>query len=91
MILSVLSALAEPTRLAAPQILHDGDKHCVCDLMRRLGVTQGRMSRHMRVLKQAGLLVDRRDAQWVRYRIKPDLAPHLRRLLDAAWGEGVIA
>jgi ArsR family transcriptional regulator len=91
MILSVLSALAEPTRLAAPQILHDCDKHCVCDLMRRLGVTQGRMSRHMRVLKQAGLLVDRRDAQWVRYRIKPDLAPHLRRLLDAAWVEGVIA
>lgn len=66
MILSVLSALAEPTRLAAPQILHDGDKHCVCDLMRRLGVTQGRMSRHMRVLKQAGPLIDRRDAQWVR-------------------------
>lgn len=90
MILSVLSALAEPTRLAAPQILHDGDKHCVCDLMRRLGVTQGRMSRHMRVLKQAGPLIDRRDAQ-MRYRIKPDLAPHLRRLLDAAWVEGVIA
>ena len=84
MILPVLSALAEPTRLAAMRILHDGDEHCVCDLMRRLDATQSRMSRHMQVLKQAGLVVDRRDAQWVRYRIRPDLPPHLRVLLKAA-------
>ena len=49
MILPVLSALAEPTRLAAMRILHDGDEHCVCDLMRRLDATQSRMSRHMQV------------------------------------------
>ena len=84
MILPVLSALAEPTRLAAMRILHDGDEHCVCDLMRRVDATQSRMSRHMQVLKQAGLVVDRRDAQWVRYRIRPDLQPHLRTLLAAA-------
>ena len=84
MILPVLSALAEPTRLAAMRILHDGDEHCVCDLMRRLDATQSRMSRHMQVLKQAGLVVDRRDAQWVRYRIRPDLPQHLRALLAAA-------
>ena len=84
MILTVLSALAEPTRLASMRMLRDGDEHCVCDLMRCLEVSQSRMSRHMKVLKQAGLVVDRRDAQWVRYRIKPDLPPHLRALLDAA-------
>ncbi len=84
MILAVLSALAEPTRLASMQMLRDGDERCVCDLMRRLEVTQSRMSRHMQVLKHAGLVVDRRDAQWGRYRIKPDLPPHLRALLDAA-------
>lgn len=91
MILSVSSALVELTRLAAMQILHDGDEHCVCDLMRRLGATQSRMSRHMQVLKQAGRLVDRRDAQWVRYRNRPDLPPHLRSLLDAALVEEVMA
>jgi ArsR family transcriptional regulator len=42
------------------------------------------MSRHMQVLKQAGLVVDRRDAQWVRYRIKPDLSPTLVRLIEVA-------
>ena len=84
MMLPILSALAEPTRLAAMQILHDGNEHCVCDLMRHLGATQSRMSRHMQVLKQAALVVDRRDAQWVRYRIRPDLPPQVQRLLAAA-------
>lgn len=84
MILAVLSALAEPTRLEALRLLADGSEHCVCELMRKLGATQSRMSRHMQVLKQAGLVRDRRDAQWVRYRINPDLAPSLARLVEAA-------
>ncbi|WP_299365119.1 metalloregulator ArsR/SmtB family transcription factor [uncultured Paracoccus sp.] len=84
MILAVLSALAEPTRLEAMRLLADGSEHCVCELMRELGATQSRMSRHMQVLKHAGLVVDRRDAQWVRYRLNPDLSPPLARLVDAA-------
>ncbi|OWJ80909.1 MULTISPECIES: ArsR/SmtB family transcription factor [Paracoccaceae] len=84
MILAVLSALAEPTRLEAMRLLADGSEHCVCELMRKLGATQSRMSRHMLVLKQAGLVLDRRDAQWVRYRINPDLPLSLARLVDAA-------
>jgi ArsR family transcriptional regulator, arsenate/arsenite/antimonite-responsive transcriptional repressor len=79
----VLSALAEPTRLGAVQILADGGEHCVCELMRELRASQSRMSRHMQMLKQAGLVTDRRDAQWVRYRLKPDLAPEIRDILQA--------
>lgn len=84
MIVVALSALAEPTRLEAMRLLADGSEHCVCELMRKLGASQSRMSRHMRVLKQAGLVVDRRDAQWVRYRINPELPPPLARLVEAA-------
>ena len=90
-ILEALAALAEPTRLEAMRLLADGSEHCVCDLMRTLGATQSRMSRHMQVLKQAGLVVDRRDAQRVRYRIRTDLPPHLRSLLAAALVEEVMA
>jgi len=81
--LAVLSALSEPTRLAAIRILADGGEHCVCELMKRLDATQSRMSRHMQTLKQAGLVTDRRDAQWVRYRLNPTLAAELRAILDA--------
>lgn len=80
----ILSALAEPTRLATMRLLWDGQEHCVCELMQRLGATQSRMSRHMATLKQAGLVVDRRDAQWVRYRRAPHLPQAVAALVDAA-------
>jgi ArsR family transcriptional regulator len=83
MISSLLTALSEPTRLAAIRIVWDGGEHCVCELMARLDATQSRMSRHMACLKAAGLVVDRRDAQWVRYRRNPDLAPEQEAIVEA--------
>ena len=83
MTIAVLSALAESTRLGAMTIMADGREHCVCDLMKRLDATQSRMSRHMRTLKLAGLVVDRRDAQWVRFRLNPDMPAPTRAILDA--------
>ncbi|WP_050525847.1 ArsR/SmtB family transcription factor [Pseudorhodobacter aquimaris] len=84
MIISILSALAEPTRLNAIRLLADGDKHCVCELMKLLRATQSRMSRHMQVLKKAGLGTDRRDAQWVRYRLNPDMPHNVAKLIEMA-------
>ena len=81
--LTLLSALAEPTRLAAVRLLWDGREHCVCELVRVLGVTQSRMSRHMAALKQAGVVVDRRDAQWGRYPRNPQLPAEQAAIIDA--------
>lgn len=80
----ILSALADPTRLGAVRLLWDGEEHCVCELMRKLGASQSRMSRHMAALKVAGLVIDRRDAQWVRYRRNPTLDPAVAAVVDAA-------
>ena len=82
--ITILSALAEPTRLEALRMVWDGREHCVCELMRELGASQSRMSRHMAALKAAGLVVDRRDAQWVRYRRAPNLLQAVVALVDAA-------
>lgn len=81
--IALLSALAQSTRLCAVQILADGQEHCVCQLMARLDATQSRMSRYMQTLKHAGLVTDRRDAQWVRYRLNPNVAPATRAILEA--------
>ncbi|MBR9652582.1 ArsR/SmtB family transcription factor [Thalassovita aquimarina] len=83
MILTVLNALSEPTRLNAMHVLADHGEHCVCELMERCSATQSRMSRHMGVLKSAGLVIDRRDAQWVRYRINPDLPADVAAAVEA--------
>jgi len=82
-ILDTLSALAEPTRLAAMRLFWDGGAHCVCELMRRLDATQSRVSRHMQVLSRAGLIEGERDGPWVRYRLSPDLDPARRQVLAA--------
>ena len=81
---AIFSALAEPVRLEALRLVWDGREHCVCELMRELGASQSRMSRHMAALKTAGLVVDRRDAQWVRYRRSPNLPREVVALVDAA-------
>ncbi|HBZ45221.1 MAG TPA: transcriptional regulator [Maritimibacter sp.] len=78
-----LVALSDPLRLHAVHILWDGGEHCVCELMARTGASQSRMSRHMQTLKTAGIVLDRRDAQWVRYRRNPDLLPELETIVEA--------
>ncbi|MFA8444097.1 ArsR/SmtB family transcription factor [Yoonia sp.] len=81
----VLTAISDPTRRAALALVWDGGEHCVCELMARLNASQSRMSRHMKVLREAGLVLDRRDAQWVRYRRNPQLAPALVAIVDAVF------
>jgi ArsR family transcriptional regulator, arsenate/arsenite/antimonite-responsive transcriptional repressor len=79
----ILTAICDPTRRAALALLWDGGEHCVCELMARLDASQSRMSRHMKILSQAGLVVARRDAQWVRYRQNADLAPEFVAVIEA--------
>ena len=81
---TIFTALSEPVRLEALRLIWDGNEHCVCELMKVLGASQSRMSRHMATLKLAGLVTDRRDAQWVRYRRTPDLPDTVVALVDAA-------
>lgn len=81
--LATLRALSDPTRLGALCLLWDGRERCVCELMETLGATQSRMSRHLAMLKRAGLVLDRRDAQWVRFRRNPDLPAPLVAIVDA--------
>ena len=78
-----LTAIADPIRRAALHILWDDSEHCVCELMAKLDATQSRMSRHMKALKLVGIVVDRRDAQWVRYRRNPALPGELTAIIDA--------
>ena len=79
----ILTALCDPTRRAAIAVLWDGGEHCVCELIAVLDASQSRMSRHMKLLREAGLVLDRRDAQWVRYRRNPDLSPKIVAVIDA--------
>jgi ArsR family transcriptional regulator len=64
-------ALSDATRLAALDMLRGGEK-CVCDLQDQLDVAQSRLSFHLKVLKDAGLVDDRKEGRWSYYSIVPD-------------------
>jgi ArsR family transcriptional regulator len=61
-------ALSDDTRLAILARLRRGER-CVCELTDLLDTAQPRLSFHLKVLKDAGILLDRRDGRWVHYRI----------------------
>jgi DNA-binding transcriptional ArsR family regulator len=69
--LTAFQALAEPRRIAILELLRDGERP-VGDLVGALGVSQPVVSKHLRVLKDAGLVEARVDAQRRLYRIRPE-------------------
>jgi ArsR family transcriptional regulator len=62
-------ALADETRLQILWLLMGEDELCVCDIMRTLGITQSKASRHLRYLFNVGLVGDRRVGVWMNYRL----------------------
>ena len=76
-------ALSDETRLAIITLLTHGER-CVCELTDTLNAAQSRLSFHLRALKDAGLVTDRREGRWVYYALN-------RAALDAiaAFAQGV--
>ena len=68
---SIFHALSDETRLAVLDMLGYGER-CVCDLQSALDVAQSRLSFHLKVLKEAGLVTDRKDGRWSYYTLVPD-------------------
>ncbi|WP_373290752.1 metalloregulator ArsR/SmtB family transcription factor [Shewanella gelidii] len=66
-------SLSDETRLKCVLLIMQHEELCVCELMAALNDIQPKISRHLAKLRQNGLLVDRRQGQWVYYRINPEL------------------
>ena len=64
-------ALSDETRLAVLELLRGGER-CVCELQDALGAAQSRLSFHLKVLREAGLVTDRREGRWAYYALAPD-------------------
>ncbi|SHL07373.1 transcriptional regulator, ArsR family [Halomonas caseinilytica] len=87
--LRVFKCLADETRLMLTLLIRQEGELCVCELTHALDESQPKVSRHLAQLRQCGLLVDRRDGQWVYYGIAPDLPDWTSAILMAG-AEGEI-
>lgn len=70
-LLNVLKALSDETRLRIISLLYEKEL-CVCDVMEALQISQTKASRHLTYLKNAGMVTDRKQAQWVYYSLVRD-------------------
>lgn len=69
--MDVLKGLSDETRLRILNLLYEKEL-CVCDIMEALQISQAKASRHLIYLKNAGLVRDRKYAQWVYYSMSKD-------------------
>lgn len=77
---ALFHALSDETRLEILELLRDGER-CVCELQAELDAAQSRLSFHLRVLREAGLVNDRREGRWMYYALATSAFAEARALL----------
>src|SRR5467141_1603710 len=75
-------ALSDETRLEIVELLSHGER-CVCELMEALDAAQSRLSFHLKTLKDAGVVTDRREGRWVYYTLKRETLDEIEELVGA--------
>lgn len=86
-VLTIFKALADENRLRALLALHEGEL-CVCQIVEFLGLAPSTVSKHMAILKQAGLVASRKSGRWVYYQYPQEPLPEeVRQTLD--WINGI--
>ncbi|MDI6807919.1 MAG: metalloregulator ArsR/SmtB family transcription factor [Candidatus Eisenbacteria bacterium] len=80
--ISAFKALSDPSRARIFEVLLEGEKN-VTEIIRAIGLSQPRVSRHLRILKEAGLVRPRRSGKWVSYQVGGGGVRLLRMGLEA--------
>ena len=79
---TLFTALSNNIRLRCLILMqHDGEL-CVCELIHALNLSQPMISRHLALLRDSGLVTDRREGQWVYYSIKKELADWAKDIIN---------
>lgn len=79
--LTVFKCLADETRARMTLLVAAEGELCVCELTAALEQSQPKISRHLAQLRSSGLLADRRQGQWVYYRLHPQLPDWVHDML----------
>jgi ArsR family transcriptional regulator, arsenate/arsenite/antimonite-responsive transcriptional repressor len=79
--IELFHAFSDETRLEIIELLGKGER-CVCELTDTLDAAQSRLSFHLRVLKDAGVVRDRKDGRWVYYELDPEVFEEMEALVS---------
>jgi DNA-binding transcriptional ArsR family regulator len=79
--LNITKALSDETRVRAIMMLSGGEL-CVCQIIDMLGLAPSTVSKHMSILRQAGLVETRKEGRWIYYRLADRKNRPVREILD---------
>lgn len=77
--------LSDSTRLRCLMLMQAEGELCVCELTHALNLSQPKISRHLAHLREAGVLVARRNGTWMYYRINPDMQAWALEILQTTF------
>ncbi|HEN3630608.1 TPA: As(III)-sensing metalloregulatory transcriptional repressor ArsR [Yersinia enterocolitica] len=83
--LQLFKNLSDETRLGIVLLLKEVGELCVCDLCTALDESQPKISRHLAMLRESGLLLDRKQGKWVHYRLSPHMPSWAAQVIEQAW------
>lgn len=81
----VMKALSDPTRVSILKMLEDKEL-CVCEIQASVGLAQPTVTRHLKVLEDAGLVSRKRQGQWVNFSLDGSASPHAAAMLELLGG-----
>lgn len=79
---SLLKIVGDKTRLTILGYLKEKEL-CVCDLVNLLEMSQPGISQHLKKLRIAGIILERREGTWAYFRLNPELKPYLAQIIAA--------
>ncbi len=84
-VLNITKALSDENRVRALMMLGGGEL-CVCQIIEMLSLAPSTVSKHMSILRQAGLVQTRKDGRWIYYRLSEDMSTAAKEAVNWLYG-----
>jgi ArsR family transcriptional regulator len=82
-LLQRMESLSDGTRLAIIQLLSENKEMCACELLKRLSITQGTLSHHMKDLQASGIVTCHKEGKWCHYALNAKALCEMADFLQA--------
>ena len=77
----IMESLSDPIRINILELMMNGEI-CVCDIVKVTGLSQSKISYHIKILKDSGLVSDRQEGRWVYYKLDLEVLSEIQNWID---------
>ena len=77
----IMESLSDPIRINILELMMNGEI-CVCDIVKVTGLSQSKISYHIKILKDSGLISDRQEGRWVYYKLNLEVLSDIQNWMD---------